>query len=175
MKSRRVSLLTLAAALAAALSGGCTTGTQRADSGPTPIQVAASGEARGDVHWGGRIVQVKNLRDRTLVEVLALPLAGSGRPQGDGRPEGRFIVERAGFLEPHEYAVDRLLEVRGRLDGFTSGQVGSAAYRYPVVIGEQLLLWPADTAAASGSTAPRINFGVGVSNHGGGVGVGIGF
>ena len=153
----------------------CTTGTQRSDSGPTPAQVVASGEAHSEVHWGGQIVKVKNLRDRTLVEVLALPLDGDGRPQPDQRPAGRFIVDRPGFLEPHEYAVNRLLEVRGRLNGFTSGTVGDAAYRYPVVIGEQLVLWPHDTAGSSRASTPRINFGVGVSNHGGGVGVGIGF
>jgi outer membrane lipoprotein len=168
-------IVTILAAALAMLPLACTTGTQRAEPGPTPQQVVASGEARAEVHWGGQIVKVKNLRDRTLVEVLALPLDSVGRPQSDERPQGRFIIDRPGFLEPHEYAVDRLLEVRGRLNGFTSGTVGDAAYRYPVVIGEQLMLWPQDASSGARSTAPRINFGVGVSNHGGGVGVGIGF
>jgi outer membrane lipoprotein len=159
----------------AGLAAGCTTRSERSDSGPTPAQVTASGEARGAVHWGGQIVRVENLRDRTLVEVLALPLEGNGRPQIDGRPRGRFVVERPGFLEPQEYAVNRLLEVRGQLNGFTSGRVGEAAYRYPVVTGDQLVLWPPDASYGYRSGAPRINFGVGVSNHGGGVGVGIGF
>lgn len=159
----------------AVLAGGCSTVSERADTGPTPAEVVASGEARGEVHWGGQIVQVKNLRERTLIEVLALPLEGSGRPRAGGGPQGRFIVEQGGFLEPQEYAPDRLLEVRGQLGGFTSGRVGEAAYRYPVVRGGKLVLWPADTAAAGRSASPRINFGVGVSNHGSGVGVGIGF
>jgi len=170
MTSKIVMMMALAA-----LGWGCTGGGQRADSGPTPGQVVASGEARGVVHWGGQIVEVRNLRDRTLIEVLALPLEGNGRPQHDGKAAGRFIVERSGFLEPHEYAVNRLIEVRGQLNGFTSGLVGEAAYRYPVVIGEQLVLWPEDSATYSGSTTPRINFGLGVGSHGSGVGVGIGF
>jgi outer membrane lipoprotein len=162
-------------AILAAFMGGCSTVSEQADTGPTPEQVVASGEASGEVHWGGQIVQVKNLRDRTLIEVLALPLEGGGRPRADGRPQGRFIIEQGGFLEPQEYAPDRLLEVRGELDGFTSGRVGEAAYRYPVVRGDKLVLWPADTTAAGRAAYPRINFGVGVSNHGSGVGVGIGF
>ena len=156
------------------LAGGCSTGQQRADSGPTPTQVIASGQARGAVHWGGQIVAVKNLRERTLIEVLALPLDSSGRPLLEAQSEGRFVVNRRGFLEPHEYAPNRLLEVRGQLDGFTSGQVGESAYRYPVVNGDQLVLWP-EPAVGYGRAAPRINFGIGAGSYGSGVGIGIGF
>ena len=45
----------------------------------------------------------------------------------------------------------------------------------PVVIGEQLVLWPDETVSDSARQAPRIDFGVGVGSHGSGVGVGIGF
>jgi len=157
-----------------ALAGGCTTGQQRVDTGPSPAQVIASGEARGAVHWGGQIVAVNNLRDRTLIEVLALPLDGSGRPLLDAQSQGRFVVDRRGFLEPHEYAPNRLLEVRGQLNGFTRGQVGEASYRYPVVSGDQLVLWP-EPSVGYGRGAPRINFGIGAGSHGSGVGIGIGF
>lgn len=159
----------------AVLAAGCTTGTQRLDGQPTPAEVKASGEARSAVHWGGQIVKVKNLHDRTLIEVLALPLDSSGRPQLDEKPQGRFIIDRPGFLEPQEYAVNRLIEVRGQLNGFTSGQVGEAAYRYPVVMGDRLVLWQEGNVAEPSSATPRINFGLGVGTHGSGVGVGIGF
>lgn len=157
-----------------AVAGGCTTGQQRADTGPTPAQVVASGEARGAVHWGGQIVAVENQRDSTRIEVLALPLGSDGRPQLDAQSQGRFVVDRPGFLEPHEYAPNRLLEVQGQLDGFTRGQVGEAAYRYPLVRADRLVLWPEGWRGYGWGT-PRINFGVGVSNDGGGVGIGIGF
>lgn len=165
----------LCLATLALIAGGCASNTLSKDAGPTPAQVVASGEARSAVHWGGQIVMVKNLRDRTLVEVLAFPLDGNGRPRLDRPPEGRFIVERPGFLEPHDYASNRLLEVRGQLNGFTSGSVGEAPYRYPVVMGDQLILWPEPAMTSSRPATPRINFGFGVSNHGGGAGVGIGF
>lgn len=169
--TRRLLLATLAVMLT-----GCAGTVSREDSGPTLAEVLRSGESGTQVHWGGRIVTVRNLADRTLIEVLSLPLDSSGQPRTDLRPAGRFIVDRPGFLEPHEYAVDRLLAVRGRFNGFTRGTVGDAPYRYPVVIGEQLMLWPRDAESRSRAAgAPRINFGVGVGNHGGSVGVGVGF
>lgn len=170
---------TLLAALGGAfLLTACSTTPQSVDTGPTPADITASGQARSEVHWGGQIVKVKNLPDRTLIEVLALPLEGNGRPLVEERSQGRFIVDKQGFLEPHEYSANRLIEVRGHLNGFTDGQVGDAPYRYPVVISERVKLWepPADVAGSGPRVSPRINLGVG-SGGGtwGGVGVGIGF
>lgn len=144
------------------------------ESGPTPRQVRSSGTADGAARWGGQIVAVKNLRDRTLVEVLAYPLAENGRPLTDQPAQGRFLIERGGFLEPREYTTQRLIEARGQLVGFADGKVGDAPYRFPILVADELRLWDAPTGWQRPSS-PRINFGVGVSNHGSGVGVGVGF
>lgn len=154
---------------------GCAATPGPDDAAATPNQVLAGDDSSGAVHWGGQIVSIKNRRDYTLVEVLALPLEGSGRPRVDGKSGGRFIVQRQGFLEPHEYAPDRLLEVRGQLDGFIHGTVGDSPYRYPLVQGEQVVLWPEDAAVTTSPIKPRVNFGVGVGTYGSGVGIGIGF
>ncbi|HPE80286.1 MAG TPA: Slp family lipoprotein, partial [Gammaproteobacteria bacterium] len=167
--------LILIVVLAALVMAGCAGTPRPGDAGATPNQVLSGDDASGAVHWGGQIVSIKNRRDYTLVEVLALPLESSGRPRVDGKAEGRFIVQRPGFLEPHEYAADRLLEVRGQLDGFIHGTVGDAPYRYPLVQGEQLVLWPEDAAASTSPIKPRVNFGVGLGTYGSGVGIGIGF
>jgi outer membrane lipoprotein len=149
--------------------------------GPTPNDVILGQTAVDRVRWGGRIVQVRNLRERTLIEVLGLPLDRDGRPQSGASPQGRFIVERAGFLEPHLYAENRLLEVEGRLDGFTDGRVGEAPYRYPVVVADRLRLWdgPAPGHAGGPSVVPRVGIGIGTGSSGtrvnGGIGIGIGF
>lgn len=147
----------------------------RVDAGPTPAQVLASGKIGDAIHWGGRIVEIENLRERTRIEVLYMPLDHRGRPDPARRPQGRFIVERAGFLDPHEYALDRLLEVEGKLAGFVSGQVGDAAYRYPALRADRLELWPEVGSGQDGRSRPRVSIGVGASNHGGGIGIGIGF
>jgi outer membrane lipoprotein len=163
------------------LLGACSSTQQFVDTGPTPSEVVGSGTVGGQVHWGGQIIKVKNLRDHSLVEVLAFPLNSDGRPQLGETPLGRFIVEQDGFLEPKEYARDRLLEVRGLHEGFTDGQVGDAAYRYPVVTAQQLQLWaaPASVPGSSPRVLPRIGIGIGTgsggSRVGGGVGIGIGF
>jgi outer membrane lipoprotein len=151
--------------------GACATGQMPEDRGPTPAQIVKSGTATAPVHWGGQIVRTENLRDRTQIEVLAFPLDGAGRAQTDRPPEGRFLVESPGFLEPHEYAPNRLIEVRGKLSGFRNGQVGEAEYRYPLVMAERLIL----RAENAHETAPQIRFGFGTSSFGSGSGVGISF
>jgi outer membrane lipoprotein len=162
--------------LAALLLAGCSSNPRMAaDAGPMPDDVVA-GKARPDtVHWGGRIVGVENLRDRTRLEVLAYPLNESGEPIVDAEARGRFIVEQAGFLEPKEYAPQRRIEVRGRLRGLSEGEVGDAPYRFPLVDADQLELWPEAQAADYGRRQPRINFGFGVGSYGSGAGIGIGF
>lgn len=164
--------------LAAALLGACATQDETAAvDAPTPAAVASSDRAVGQVHWGGQIVKVRNLRDRTLIEVLALPLNASGKPLTDEGPQGRFIVDKKGFLEPHKYAPDRLVEVRGHLNGFTDGKVGQSPYRYPVVISERVKLWPEEAVGRYGGSrvSPRVNIGVGSGGSNVGVGVGVGF
>jgi hypothetical protein len=90
------------------LTGGCASPRLADDTGPTPADVIAGRAGDGQVHWGGRIVGIENLRDRTRLEVLAFPLASDGEPLVTEAPQGRFIVERPGFLEPHDYAPDRI-------------------------------------------------------------------
>lgn len=161
--------------------GACATTQRGADQGPTPNRAVLEGTTGVTVHWGGQIIRVTNLRDRTLVEVLAFPLDNQGRPLVDEPPGGRFIVERGGFLEPREYARDRLVEVRGPLTGFTDGRVGDAAYRYPVVLGDTLRLWEAPRSSYGGTPRVRPSIGIGIGSGssgtrvGGGLGIDIGF
>jgi outer membrane lipoprotein len=162
--------------LYALLLGGCASNPPPAQApGPSPDDVIAGNIDSQNVHWGGRIVRVDNLRDRTRVEVLSFPLSDVGEPLVNARAQGRFIVEKSGFLEPREYAPDRRIEVRGRLQGLEDGQVGDAAYRYPVVAGEQIKLWPDAAEIGSSGGQPRVNFGFGVGTYGRGTGIGIGF
>lgn len=151
------------------------------DTGPTSSDVVQEGSTGTQVYWGGQIVKTKNLDNRTLVEVLAFPLNAEGQPPVDQAPQGPYIVEKAGFLEPREYARNRLLEVRGVHQGFTDGKVDDAAYDYPVVVGQSLKLWDGEPAPISGQPRVRPSIGVGIdtgsggTHVGGGIGVGIGF
>ena len=70
------------------------------------------------VLWGGRIIQIRNTKDTTWIELLQQPLARNDRPVQGSASEGRFLIRHEGFLDPAVYGRGRELtlvgEVRGR-------------------------------------------------------------
>jgi len=140
----------------------------------TANPLPATGES---VQWGGTIVGITNLQDRTRIEVLAYPLDSKARPKDDGRPLGRFFLEQDGFLDPATYKQGRQISTVGTVTGTVTSKVGEASYDHPVVDARQIYLWP-DNQGPQGS---GVTFGVGVGSGGWGsgsswgVGVGTGF
>jgi len=134
--------------------------TSQVDRSLTPQSVIAEPElSRGKVAlWGGTILDTRNLKDTTQIEVLAYPLNASNKPMLDSKPLGRFIIKHSGYLEPTTYAPGRQLTVVGAISGSQSGKVGETSYSYPVVSDSQLHLWSQDSD--SGRTS--VHFGVGV-------------
>ena len=143
----------------------------------TPQKVTANPQpATGKVvQWGGTIVSTTNLQDSTQIEVLAYPLDSDERPKSDGTAQGRFILERTGYLEPATYAAGRQVTVVGKVSGTRTGRVGEANYVYPVVGARQLYLWPLERTYGGSSTFFNIGVGGGSGSWGSGVGVGVGF
>ena len=135
------------------------------DTALTPRQAVTLGEAAVGrrVQWGGAVVAVDNLENRTRLEVLAYPLDSRGRAQRDGAPYGRFLLVRDGYLEPVDYAPGRLVTAVGTITGIEEGQVGAAPYRYPVLEAEQLHLWPQEQEYRRSN--PQVHFGIGVILH----------
>jgi len=123
--------------------------------------------------WGGTILAIENRADSTVLEILAFPLDGAARPEVAEPPQGRFLAEQPGFLEPREYAPERLVTVSGRLRDVQEGRIGEQAYRFPYLDTETLVLWPKSRTGSA--TYPDVRVGVGVGSHGGGVGVRLGF
>jgi len=128
---------------------------------PTPSQVATSpATAQGhSVEWGGTVIDVQNLADRTEIQVLGYPLERSGRPDLKAAPHGRFLVVQSGFLEPKDYAPGRRLTVYGRLEGVVRDRIGDAIYAYPRVHASQLQLWP---ISGQGQLPSKVQFGIGI-------------
>lgn len=126
-----------------------------------PFQVAQSPEryAAGEVIWGGRVVGVSNLADRSEIEVLAYPLDGSQRPKANDSGSGRFIAVMPGYVEPLDYPAGAMLTVRGKLDGSRAGKVGEAGYVFPLVRVAQAHVWSADEMSRGRN---NVHFGVGV-------------
>ena len=108
--------------------------------------------------WGGTILDIRNLKDSTHIEVLAYPLDSSFRPLLESKPLGRFIVQYPGYLEPSTYAQGRLLSVVGRVTDNQTGYVGESTYTYAVINSEHVHLWSLD----SGRSRTSFHFGLGV-------------
>ena len=144
---------------------------------PTPSQLVQHPRALAvgsPVRWGGKIVGIKNLKDKTILEILALQLDSKGRPVPGSASRGRFLAQQPEYLEPLEYAPGRLVTIDGTFSGLHNGRVGESRYRFPMVATKELLLWPRKQYRTQRD--PRVNLGIGVGSGGyRGIGVGIGF
>jgi len=171
---RHTTLLVLLFLLSACASGP-SFNTVGVDPLLTPQGVAAKPQpATGkSVQWGGVIVSTTNLQGSTQIEVLAYPLDSDGRPKSDGTAQGRFILERTGYLEPASYAEGRQVTAVGTVTRTQTGKVGEADYTYPVITAKQLHLW--SPARDYGGTSTMFGIGVGGGSGGAGGGVGVGF
>lgn len=126
-----------------------------------PAHVLEEGGHNGKtVVWGGQIVAVDNLADRTLLVVASYPLDRSDRPRWQAEPGVRFIAEQSGFLEPLTFAPGRFVTVLGTVDGTEQRPVGQFDYRHPKLKTDDLYLWPADPFYWDRGV--RWNLGVGV-------------
>ena len=170
---QRFNLLFIPFLLLSACASSPTIDSSGVDRSLTPRSVAGAPQpASGkEVLWGGVIIQTTNMKDRTQLEVLAYPLDTNERPQRDDDPLGRFILDKAGYLEAASYAEGRLLTVIGTVTGTQAGRVGESDYDYPVISVRQLHLWPID----QGSDGTGVHFGIGAGSGGSWGGVGVGF
>lgn len=125
-----------------------------------PGEALAQREATGArVIWGGRIVGIVNEDDATEVEVLALPLGPGDRPRREADGGARFVIVQTGFLDPMTYAPGRYITALGRFTGVESRSVGAFPLDHPVMVAEQIELWPVNP----NSSRANLNLGVGVS------------
>jgi len=91
---------------------------------------------------GGEIIETKNLKDRTELEILQKPLGRRDVPIETNGSEGRFLVDQSGYLDPAIYRRGRYLTAVGEVMGSRSLQIGEAEYQYPVISAKFLHLWP---------------------------------
>lgn len=94
------------------------------------------------VRWGGELVEVRNQRASTELEILGRQLDSDGEPRPNSNAQGRFIARVEGFIDPADYQSGQLLTVAGKLSGKVSGKVGEYDYLYPVVDVAQVHRWP---------------------------------
>jgi outer membrane lipoprotein len=126
----------------------------------TPAEIAMQPERYhgADVVWGGKILGVRNLAERTEVEVVAYPLDRAQRPDQNAPTEGRFILALAGYVEPLDYPAGRFVTMRGRIAGTQSSRIDEHDVAFPLVEDAIVHLWPVNFPYER----PRISFGLGV-------------
>lgn len=110
------------------------------------------------VLWGGTILDIKNLKDTTQLEILAYPLNSSHRPMQDKSPLGRFLIIHTGYLEPATYVQGAQLSVMGIIGKNKSAKVGDSKYVYSVINSTQMHLWNPKTNKSNTS----FHFGIGI-------------
>lgn len=111
---------------------------------------------RGEwVMVGGMIIDVKNTKEGTLIEVLQKPLENNGRPQRTDNTEGRFIASSDQFLDSAVYYAGRDITFIGEVAGLKTLRLGDVEYGYPVITIKDLHLWEP-------SAGPRFFFSFGV-------------
>jgi len=104
---------------------------------------------------GGIIVETKNLKEGTQIEVLQKALDNESRPYMTDETAGRFLIVSSQFIDAAVYQRGRQITVLGEAAGSKTQQLGEAEYRYPVITAKDLHLW----APYSG---PRFSIGIGV-------------
>jgi outer membrane lipoprotein len=125
-----------------------------------PYQLADEPAAQGmQLLWGGMIVEVRNLPDRTEIEVLAYPLDARQRPRLDQPGQGRFIAVLPGFADPLAYPQGRFLTLRGRLAGPDDGAARPNPGGLPRLAVDDAHVWPRGFR----NSGPRISIGIGIS------------
>jgi outer membrane lipoprotein len=94
------------------------------------------------VIWGGMIVDSKNTKDGTLLEVLQKPLDMVGEPRDVDQSGGRFIALYDGFLDVAIYTKGREVTVGGVVQGKRVMPLGEIQYAYPLISVREIYLWP---------------------------------
>ena len=92
--------------------------------------------------WGGTLIDVKNDKAETTLQLLAFPLNYYGRPNLSVSTLGRFLVKSNDFLDPALYINSSELTVSGRLVDVNTRKAGQQVLKLPVIELQQIYLWP---------------------------------
>lgn len=93
------------------------------------------------VRLGGVIVKVTNLRDKTRLEMVNIPIDASGKPDLEQEPQQRFAAYVDGFLDPVTFAAGRMVTFLGVSNGVEEKLVGEYPYTFPIMAVSGYHLW----------------------------------
>ncbi|MCG3112968.1 MAG: Slp family lipoprotein [Candidatus Manganitrophus sp. SB1] len=107
---------------------------------------------------GGEIIEIRNLQNKTEIEILQKPLGRDRAPITVDESGGRFVLIHPSFLDPSVFRSGRRLTAVGLVEGGRSEQVGEAEMVQPVLQSEHIHLWP---PGEGGRSEPSIGIGLG--------------
>lgn len=123
-----------------------------------PFSALKNNPERYEGKWvmlGGEIIETRNTREGTVMEVLQRPLTRQGRPVETDETGGRFMVESPEYLDPAVYRQGKPISLIGKVAGQRVQPLGEIHYRYPVLNAEEIRLWEP-------RRGPRFSFGISV-------------
>lgn len=89
---------------------------------------------KGDrVILSGIILDSKNSKHGTLIEVLEKPADREGRPRDVDRSDGRFLALYDSYLDCAIYAKGREVVIAGKVIGKKKMPIGEIEYTYPLI------------------------------------------
>ena len=89
----------------------------------------------------GVIIEARNTKEGTSIEVLQRPMDRRGRPYETDVTEGRFVITTDWFLDAAVYHRGRRIAVVAEVAGRKILPLGEIEYQYPVVVAKELHLW----------------------------------
>lgn len=93
------------------------------------------------VRWGGQLLAIHPMRDRTCFEVLSRSLDRGAKPLRQSAPGRRFLACQPEFIDPAAWIRDRLITVTGTLSGFETRPIGEHDYEFPVIELDHFHVW----------------------------------
>lgn len=91
---------------------------------------------------GGEVVETRNRPEATTLVILEKPLTASQKPRPVDETGGRLLARFSRYLDPVLFAKGRLVTLAGVVAGEATEPVGEAPYRYVVLDGVEIHLWP---------------------------------
>ncbi|MBW2040379.1 MAG: Slp family lipoprotein [Deltaproteobacteria bacterium] len=92
----------------------------------------------------GIILDSKNTKEGTLLEILQIPGDPSSRPKDVDKSKGRFLGLYKGFLDVAVYRRGREATIGGEITGKRVLPLGEIEYTYPFIEVKEIYLWPVE-------------------------------
>jgi len=118
--------------------------------------MATDPNQHSEVRLGGVIASITNLKDKTRIEVVNLPIDSVGKPSLKSEPQGRFVGYVNEFLDPITYGEGRLITLVGDTAQPETGKVGDYQHQYPVMNVNGYHLWRIEERVILNDIGPYI-------------------